>query len=216
MKARGIALLMGLVLLAAVSLLAVMSANGMLLQLRMSANFGVSGKALAQATRAAEAARDWLNSRADFEREAGCFNDCVLPVAVYGPGQLPRNPEFEGASWWRDHSVATGTHPETGELLAADTTGADLSRWIIEELHYEPVPAAASAAMVAGVGYYRVLAQGSGGSAGNLAVTESIIARPWDGDIEPSMFPDEAPIAAFCRQFDPAIPCGTLAWRQRR
>jgi len=214
-KSRGIALLMGLVLLAAVSLLAVMAANGMLLQRRMSANFGDGSRALARATRGIEAARSWLNSRAEFEREAGCIDPCILPVAIYGPGQLPRNPEFESAGWWQTHGVATGHHPETGEPLTAGEPEATPPRWIIEELRYEPAPAAANATL-AGVGYYRILARATGGSPGSLAVTESIIARPWGEDVEPAPFPADGPVTAFCRQFDPVVPCGTLAWRKRR
>jgi len=215
-RARGIALLMGLVLLAAISLLAVMAANGMLLQRRMAANFGAGGRALAQATRAVEAARSWLNSRADFERTAGCLDDCVLPAAIYGLGQLPRNPEFESAAWWGDHAVATGYHPESRERLPGGGEETNSSSWIIEELRYEPVPEGTTTAAVSGVGYYRVLARGTGSGDETLAITESIIARPWEGEYEPAPFPPNEPSGAFCRQFDPAIACGTLAWRQRR
>jgi len=214
-KARGIALLMGLVLLAALSLLAVMAANGMLLQRRMSANFSAGSQALAQATRGLEEARAWLNSRADFEREADCSDDCLLPAAVYRPGELPRNPEFEGVAWWQSHGIATGHHPETGEPLTAGESEARPSRWIIEELHYAPAPSAA-AGDIAGIGYYRILARATGGSPGSLAVTESIVARPWGGEYGPAPFPADRPSSAFCRQFDPAISCGTLAWRRRR
>jgi len=206
---------MGLVLLAAIRLLALLAANGMLLQRRMSANFGAGGRALAQATRGAEAARAWLNSRADFERESGCSERCVLPFAIHGFGQLPRNPEFESAAWWQIHGFATGHHPETGEPLVPGETEIRPPRWIIEELRYESAPATPEGTL-AGIGYYRVLARGSGGSPGSLAVTESIIARPWGDGVEPAPFPSGGPAGAFCRQFDPAIPCGTLAWRQRR
>jgi Tfp pilus assembly protein PilX len=214
-KARGIALLMGLVLLAAISLLALMATNGMLLQRRMSANFSAVSRALAQATRGAEAARAWLNSRADFERESGCIERCILPFAIHDSGQLPRNPEFESAAWWQIHGFATGHHPETGEPLTPGETETGPPRWIIEELRYESAPATPEGAL-GGIGYYRVLARGSGGSPGSLAVTESIIARPWGDGVEPTPFPSDGPAGAFCRQFDPATPCGTLAWRQRR
>jgi len=93
-KHRGIALLMGLVLLAAISLLALMATNSMLLQSRMSANFGERGKALARATRAIAAATSWLYSRPDFERERDCTSGCQLPVAIHAPGQLLQNPEL--------------------------------------------------------------------------------------------------------------------------
>jgi len=215
MRPRGIALLMGLVLLAAVSLLAVMAANGTLLQRRMSANFGASSRALAQATRGTQAARAWLNSRADFEREADCTDACTLPFAIYSPGQLPRNPEFESVDWWQNHSIASGYHPETGEWLAAGEPEGRPPRWIIEELRYEPA-AATAATTLTGIGYYRILARATGGSPGSLAVTESIVARPWGGDFEPMPFPADGPVTQFCRQFDPAVPCGTLAWRMRR
>jgi len=214
-NARGIALLMGLVLLAAISLLAVMAANGMLLQRRMSANFGAGSRALAQATRGLEAGRAWLNSRADFEREPGCIDDCTLPIAIYGSGQLPRNPEFESLAWWQTYGIASGFHPESGEPLTPGEPEARPSRWIIEELRYEPGPATA-AGTFAGIGYYRILARGSDGSPGSLAVTESIIARPWGGEFEPAPFPADGPVAEFCRQFEPEVPCGTLAWRLRR
>jgi Tfp pilus assembly protein PilX len=215
MKCRGIALLMGLVLLAAISLLALMAANGMLLQRRMSANFGAGGRALAQATRGTEAARAWLNSRADFERESGCIERCILPFAIHDSGQLPRNPEFESSGWWQIHGVAAGLHPETGEPLTPGDTETGPPWWIIEELRYESAPATPEG-VLAGIGYYRVLARGSGGSLGGLGVTESIIARPWGDGVEPGLFPSDGQAGAFCRQFDPAIPCGTLAWRQRR
>lgn len=216
MRIRGIALLMGLVLLAAISLMALMTANGMLLQRRMSANFGASNRALGRATRAATAARAWLNSRPDIERENDCLTGCLLPPAIRSPGELPPHPEFESAAWWRSNAIAAGSHPETGEPLDPEEMEINAPRWVIEELHYAPLPGAASGSSIAGVGYYRILARSSGDSPGSLAVTESIVARPWDGDYEPLPYPPDAPPARFCRQFDPAVPCGMQAWRQRR
>jgi Tfp pilus assembly protein PilX len=216
MRIRGIALLMGLVLLAAISLMALMTMNGMLLQRRMSANFGASNRALGSATRAAMAARAWLNSRPDFERERGCLTGCLLPPTIRSPGELPLHPEFESATWWRLNSVATGSHPETGQPTDPEETEVNPPRWVIEELYYAPLPGAASGPSAAGVGYYRILARSSGDGPGSLAVTESIVARPWDGDYEPLPYPPNVPLANFCQQFDRAVPCGVQAWRQRR
>lgn len=216
MRARGIALLMGLVLLAAISLLTLMTANGMLLQRRMSANFGASNRALGNAMRAATAARAWLNSRPDIERENGCLSSCLLPPAIRGRGELPQHPEFESAAWWRLNAVAAGSHPETGEPLDPAETELNPPMWVIEELHYAPLDEAATGMSVAGVGYYRILARNSSDARGSLAVIESIVARPWDGDYKPLPYPPHASPADFCRQFDPAVPCGNQAWRQRR
>jgi Tfp pilus assembly protein PilX len=215
-RVRGIALLMGLVLLAAISLLAVMAVNGMLLQRRMSGNFSVGSAALADATRATVAAQAWLNSRADIERETGCLDTCLLPVAIRGPGELPPHPEFESMAWWRAHATAVGTHPATNEPLRPGATDAEPPRWVIEELHYVPITAPATEPLIEGIGYYRIFARGGGRGPASLAVTESIVARPWEGQIEPLPYPPDEPPGTFCRQFDAALPCGVQAWRQRR
>jgi Tfp pilus assembly protein PilX len=215
-KVRGIALLMGLVLLAAVSLLALMAANSMVLQRRMSANFGAQSIALAQAARATAAARAWLESRADVEREPGCLTHCLLPRAIHGPGELPRHPEFESAAWWRVNGLPAGIHPESGESLTPNATEDNPPFWIIEELRYEPRPATSTGATFAGIGYYRIFARGHGGSATSLAFTETIVARPWDGEYDPLPYPVTGPTGEFCGQFDPSTPCGTQSWRQRR
>jgi len=205
---------MGLVLLAAVSLIALMATNGMVLQRRMSANFAERVRALGEATQAEAAARAWLDSRSDMQREAGCVADCVLPAAIRGPGELPRNPEFETAAWWQSNGIPAGTNPETGEVLDADVIGDDAPIWMIEEIHYDALPAPAAEPLVTGVGYYRIYARG--GSGGSVAVTEAIIAHPWDGAFEPLPYPSSEPTGFFCRQFTPEIPCGMQAWRQRR
>ena len=49
-----------------------------------------------------------------------------------------------------------------------------------------------------------------------VAVTEAIVARPWHGDHEPAAYPPEGPLRAFCAQFDNALPCGVLSWRELR
>jgi Tfp pilus assembly protein PilX len=215
-KTQGVALLMGLVLLAALSLLAMMTANGMLLQRRMAANFGDRGLALGNADRAVAAARAWLDSRADVERQWGCLSDCWLPVAIHAAGKLPVNPEFESAAWWRANGVPAGSHPETGEALDAAAPPGDASRWLIEEIHFAPPAESVSGPVVGGIGYYRIFGRGAGTDPASVAVAESVVARPWEGDYEPAAYPPSAPPLEFCRQFDPQLPCGTLAWRQRK
>lgn len=216
MKARGIALLMGLVLLAAVSLLALMAANSMVLQRRMSANYGERSQALARATRAVAAAKAWLYSRPDFERQIDCTADCQLPAAIHGPGQLPRNPEFESAAWWRSYAIAEGIHPATLEPLTAESPEPDPPTWIMQELGYLALAESEVGPAVGGIGYYRILARGTGGGPGSIAVIESIVARPWYGEFAPLPYPAEQSHTTFCQQFSPALACGTQAWRQRR
>lgn len=216
MNCRGMALILGLLLLAALSSLALASMNDMVMQRRMTANSSHQAQALTSADRAAAAARAWLDSRADIEREAGCSADCLLPPAIHGPGELPQHPEFESLAWWQAQAVRAGTHPETSESLGPALDYPEASWWIMEELRYLPLPDTARAPAAAGVGYYRIYARGTGPSPGSAAVTESIVARPWEGEFEPLEYPRGASEGSFCRQFEPTVPCGMQAWRLRR
>lgn len=213
---RGAALLLGLLLLAAISLLAVMAANGMLLQRRMASNHQDRQQALQNADLAAAAARAWLFSRSDVEREAGCETGCLLPPAIRQPDDLPERPEFEGAAWWRLNGTLAGVHPESGDPLGMFLASVGDARWLIAEVNHEPFTTAASGAAPDGIGYYRIFGRGTGLQAGSVAVTESIVARPWEGSYEPADYPPPADSPGFCRQFDAAVPCGALAWRQRK
>lgn len=216
MKSRGIALLLGLLLLAAISLLATMAANGMLLQRRMAANHEDRALALENANRATAAARSWLDSRADVEREAGCLADCLLPPAVHAAGELPADLEFESAAWWRLNGILAGTHPETGDAAGSVVQPPEAALWLMEEIHFEPFDQPVAEPVVGGIGYYRIFGRGGGKQAGSVAVTEAIVARPWQGAYRAAEFPPQAIAPPFCRQFDAAVPCGTLAWRQRK
>jgi len=216
MTDRGIALLAGLVLLAAISMLALVATSGMILQRRMTVNFTENSRALENATVAQSYARAWLNSRADHERERGCESDCILPVAIRNTGELPPHPEFESSSWWRSQAVAAGWNPETGEAVGELRTGDEPARWLIEEIHYESTGDTSSDTTAEGVAFYRVLSRGTGRHPGSVAVTESIVARPWEGTYAATPFPLEGSSTEFCRQFEGKYDCGSLAWRQRR
>ena len=218
MKHRGIALLTGLVLLAALSLLAIVSTGGMLEQRRLAGNFDSKRLALANARLAEATGYAWLFSRADVERQAGCIEDCVLPVAILAPGRLPERPEFESAAWWRDNAFPAGTNPETGDSVSDPGDGVSPARWVMEEAHYTPAPAEteATGTRIRGTGYYRILSRGTGHIAGHPAAIEMIVARPWGETVLPAAYPPEPGAPAFCSQFTSGQPCGVLAWRQLR
>jgi len=218
---RGIALIAGLVLLAAISLLALLSASGMLLQKHMASNFQQEIQALENSGIANSYASIWLFSRANHEREADCVSNCVLPVAIKNTGSVSARAEYENLAWWRENGVEAGTHPITAEnLMSYGDSGSEPPHWIIEELHYQPLPVNALEDGTRGVAYYRVLGRGAGIHAAKVAVTESILARPWGGNYQLPEFQPGADPAEFCRQFSevshPQFKCGRLAWRQRR
>jgi Tfp pilus assembly protein PilX len=218
-KEKGVALIAGLVLLAAISLLALMAASGMVLQKHMATNFQQDAQALENAGIATAYASTWLFSRANHEREAGCVSSCVLPVAIGHTDEVPTQPEYEDAAWWREHGVEAGFDPiTTGMLMSYEGYGSEPPHWITEELHYEPLAGGLEDG-TEGIAYYRVLGRGTGNAAAKVAVTESILARPWGGDYQLLEFlPGVAP-AEFCRQFSgithPQFKCCRRAWRQR-
>lgn len=215
-RSGGIALVLGLLLLAAMGLLAVMASNGMLLQRRIAANDADRSRALQNADLATAAARAWLDSRADVEREAGCQAGCLLPPAIHTEGALPANPEFESSAWWRSNAVAAPSQPDSGTPLGRFVPLDGEAWWLLEEVHVEPFGEAVSGPAVGAVGYYRILARGSGIQANSIAVTEAMVARPWEGAYQPAPYPPQPDTPSFCGQFDMAVPCGVLAWRQRK
>lgn len=213
MKSHGIALVAGLVLLAAVSLLAVLTASGTLIQRTMAGNFRDDSLALENASIAASFALAWLNSRPASEREMDCMNDCILPNGIYDKGGIPDRPEFEGAGWWRANGFAAGYNPAAASTIVDADLATRTAHWLVEEIHYQT---AAESQSAAGTGYYRILSRGEGHSPNNVVVVETITARPWEGEITPGIYPPGRLRRSFCRQFGPQQQCGVLSWRRRR
>lgn len=216
MKERGIALLAGLVLMASIGLLALSAASGMILQRNMAFNYQQDALALENASLAGAWAMAWLNSRSVIERESGCEESCLLPTGIRSAGELPARPEFESAEWWRSNAIASGYNPETAEAVAFSGSGAEPSRWIIEEINYVPTGDPWDENLAESVAYYRILSRGTGLNARSVAVTETIAARPWEGNFQPGTYPPDGPAGSFCRQFADRYDCGKLSWRQRR
>jgi len=215
-KNRGIALLTGLLLLAAVSLLALSAATGTLLQRNMAINYEENALALQNASVAGSYALAWLNSREDIERQSGCQTDCLLPVGIRNPGEIPDQPEFESVEWWRSNAFAAGYNPETAETDFTPDQGAEPARWVVEEFHYLDTGDSGEENGAQGLGYYRILSRGTGRNGRSVAVIETVAARPWEGDFQAGSYPPESPARVFCRQFESRYDCGRLSWRQRR
>jgi Tfp pilus assembly protein PilX len=210
---QGIALLAGLVIMAGISLLALVSTSSMILQGKMAANLHDRQASLLEAARATHWAKAWLYSRPNEEREAGCASDCALPPAIRAEGGIPDDAAFESESWWLGNGTAAGIHPLDGNGSAS----APIGIWLIEEVHYEPLDKPEEdTTLPEGIAYYRILSRGRGVQASSVSVSESIVARPWGGDLMAAQFPPSFGVSTFCQQFLPAYDCGRLTWRQRR
>lgn len=215
------ALITGLLLLAAISLLALAGTSGMILQRHMSSNFLQASTALQNAELAQSEGQAWLFSRANHEREADCIRDCLLPVGIFNSGTLPVRVEHESTAWWQLNGIESGIDPVTGTAsVSYQDSGADTARWIIEEVHFESVELPPPLEQTQGIGYYRIFGRGSGGNSRNVAVTEAIIARPWGIGFVADDYPPPGGRGDFCQQtkiaVEPVPACGLLAWRQRR
>ena len=215
MNEHGVALITGLVFLAAASLLAVMAANGMSLQRLQSGHHADRGRALENARIAESAARAWLLSRPNSEREKECVAGCVLPAAIAQPGALPPQPEFESLAWWQAEGTQADLNPETGET-AGLPGGSGTPLWLLEELHYMAAEPVEDQPDVAGIAWYRILGRGTGKNPGVTAVVEAIVARPWEGEFKIARYPPTEGLGPFCEQFEGKRTCGVQAWRQRR
>lgn len=219
-REHGVTLLTGLVLLAAISLLALVAASSMALQLRMAGNFEDSRLAAQNSAVAVTLGEDFLYSIRSDSRLAACHTACFNPplsTIIHPAAGLPPFPEYENESWWRLSAVDASIDPLTGlPMENAGAGGADHPRYLIEEVYFDPltgVPVAADAPVLNGIGYYRILGRGSGRNSAAIAVSESIIARPWTVEAMPgSSFGNSS---EFCTGFKPWYNCGRMAWRQR-
>ena len=211
MNCKGIALVTGLLILAAISLIGITAAGSMTMQRKQAANFHDKTVALANADVAESWAKAWLFSRSDIERQPSCTRDCVLPMGIHLPGELPESVENRALPWWTESAMQPGSNPASGEQPASPEWN---SFWVMEEIHFLEHEEIDLNSGSMGVGFYRIYSFGAGKHPRSAVVTESIVARPWHSDLTPLTFPPSESLTAFCRQFTPDITCGTVAWRQ--
>lgn len=211
MNCKGIALVTGLLILAAISLIAITAAGSMTLQRKQAANYHEKAMAMANAELAESWAKAWLFSRADVERQPLCTENCVLPMGIHPPNEFPDSLENRALPWWAETAMQPGSDPASGEQ--SPDTGSN-SFWVMEEIHFLELAETGENSGPAGIGFYRIFSLGAGRHHRSAVVTESIVARPWQTGLTPLAFPPSESLGEFCRQFPPAITCGTVAWRQ--
>jgi len=214
-------LLAGLVLLAALSLLALAVSGSMLRQQHMAGNYTDGQLARRAASVAIFKGRLFLFKIADEARARSCLHDCFVSpfdTLIRRPSELPPNPEFEDAAWWRIWSLPFGADPgDDSGSIETWNFGPEPPRFLIEELRFDDLASrqkTADAPEPDGIGYYRILARGVGQVPFSVAVDEAIVARPWFG-------PDardqrNSPEHGFCETVGAKYDCGLMALRQLR
>ena len=218
---KGLALLMGLVIMAALALLALVATTSMALQLRMASNFSEIQRARLGSVEAVRQGTRFLMQLDHSTRSGDCSSGCFQPPfasLIHGADELPALPENQSTAWWQVQGSAIGLDPLTGEADGYDWSFGDQApRFLIEEVHFSPADEdlpAPEAPALEGVGYYRILGRGSGRGAGAVSVTATIIARPW---LDLSVAdPASYQAGNLCADFSEWYDCGPVSWQQRR
>jgi Tfp pilus assembly protein PilX len=218
----GMILLLALALLAGLSLLALLAANSMLQQEQMAANHADMELARLSAMSAISSGERYLLAMPGTARiencASGCFGEPAQP-AVHDPGTLPPDAEFMPDDWWLEWGLTATTESrnnfsETTAISAWSLPGRYPPQFLVEELRFvantDPV-IEETAPEVAGIGYYRILARGTGVAGSSTHVAESIMARPWQ-----LLTSENQSDGIDCKAFRPWYDCGRMAYRERR
>lgn len=209
-RQRGAALLLCLLLLIALSLLAVSSASDSRVQVRMAANLAADEQAFRAAQSALAWGEQWLFSLDGETRVPPCGGDCDATTPVRSADSYPPWPEHQPEAWWLDEGRADGFDPVTGARLADRGPGdGPAGRWIVEEIHFEPAGGGRP-----DTSYYRLIARAAPIGSGSPVVLESIIARPWGDHAWRNAFP-AATEPLFCIALTVPAHCGRMAWQRR-
>ncbi len=208
-RQRGTSLVLGLVLLALLTLLVTTAASDSLWQGRITTNQLGEERALRAARSAVAWAEQWLMSLPGDQRPAACTSPCGAGGAIHAAGALPASLEGQDEAWWQNHAQGDGFDPATGtQREDRRRPGTPPARWLVEEVHVE-----------AGAGtdttvYYRIVARAARAPRGRPVFLELLVARPW-GDLA---WADALPRddVSFCVDMELSAPCGRMAWRRRQ
>jgi Tfp pilus assembly protein PilX len=199
LRPKGSALLLSLILLVAFTLLGVSLASAYQLQQRVQTNQERASSAMHAANSALAEAERWLFGQTIETRPVACALACAADRPVWVQLQIPANVQQLDRAWWQTHGQSSAS--SAGER-----------HWLIEELLPPgPVPDPSKAP----TGYYRVVAMGSDDNGIALAVTESLVVRPWVDVPNQSPTSPGSLVNHFCGETG-IDPCGRVSWRQLR
>lgn len=209
-KQTGMALLLCLVFLMALTLIGLSASSDTILQNKLAGNLQETERAKQSALLTLSWAEQWLLSLDGAPPE-----QCTAPcngLNLHAMGSLPVQPESEDYSWWLSHGHEAGINPITGDRIATiSSDSVDLPLWIIEVIKTTPAMAEGNPDLQV---WYRILARGSGRTNGAVSVIESTLVRSW-----PTVEDTESPgpgTAISCFSLGLPAKCGRYAWRELR
>ena len=206
----GMALLLCLVFLMALTLLGLSAASDTILQSKLASNLQESERAKQSALHGLSWAEQWLLALDGSPPET-----CTVPcdgLILHAQGALPPQPEAEAFSWWMDQGHEAGVNPLTGERVATISSDSfDPPVWVIETV--QTIPPAADTNPNLQV-WYRILARGSGHTETSVSVVESMVLRSWP--VVEDTEPEDTAAPQFCTRQNLPTRCGRHSWRELR
>jgi len=180
----GMALLLCLLFLTALTLLGLSATADTVLQHQLTANLQESERAKQSALAALSWAENWLLTMPGPAPET-CLSPCN-GFAIHPAGNLLPHPEFESLSWWQAQGFEAGIDPLTGErLVSFSALSINPPMWIVEVVHQTPASVDDTEANPANAQvWYRILVRGSGRTDTAISVVESVVTRSWPAGAE--------------------------------
>ena len=203
----GVALLLCLLFLTALTLLGLSAASETVMQDKLAGNLQETGQARQSALAAQDWAEGWLLGHGGIA-PVPCNRPCA-GLIVHSRGTLPPRPESEDFSWWLANGMEAGVDPISGErqvTLSIDSATPPV--WLLEAVHEQALAVENGTETQA---WYRILVRGSGHTGKGIAVVESIVTRPWRTGLAPGTA-TQGP----CPGFDSSYRCERAAWRALR
>jgi hypothetical protein len=211
---KGAVLILCLLLLAALSMLALAAASDQILQARITVNTITSSNIEASSDAGLSWGESWLFGLGGKLIPDNCETACGRSEVIKTDGFYPLGSDISG-DWWSKNAYSAGIDPVTGATLNSELAQLHAgSSWIVEEIYQSSLQLAD--VPPTDIGYYRILTRGRADPGSMFSITESIVARPWGDDSWQNAFPDQPGSVGFCQNINVQIPCGRLAWRKVR
>lgn len=209
-RQTGMALLICLIFLTALTLLGLSASADAILQKKLAANLQETERARQAALSTLSWAENWL-----LEQNGLAPDSCTEPcdgIHIHTQGDLPPKPEFESLSWWLDHGHEAGIDPVNGNRITTVSAGSiDPPVWIIETIHSSSASEDGSTDLQI---WYRILARGSGRTDAAVSVVESTLVRSWSS-VDSSVLTDTS-TGNTCPGSGESAKCGRVSWRELR
>jgi type IV pilus assembly protein PilX len=170
-RTRGIALVAALILLLALTLLAVTSMKMMTDQERISSNHQVKLQSFQTADSSLQFGENWINRQLTWP-EIDAFANCTTPTCLIWSTNAALNFDALADSWW----LAQGRIPTYSAILPRSLS-SNRNRFVIEELQFLSDDLDPNAASLGhGIVYYRVTSWGLADD-GAKSLLQSIYAQ---------------------------------------